>query len=163
MKRPDSSPEPRGWGPRPPQGPPPHPYPTPPPARRRRRWPWVLLGLLLLMLGGCVALFAVFVDEVSEEASRPARIAYAATGTASGVTVTYSTYRGGNLATSQAGGLTLPWTEELTTKGFVKGGALIVTLGADGGTATCSVRVDDSAPITATATGPFASAVCKGF
>ncbi|MCX5125889.1 hypothetical protein ABT024_05525 [Streptomyces sp. NPDC002812] len=123
----------------------------------------MLLGLLLLLLGGCAALFAVFVGEVSEEAARPARITYAATGNASGVAITYSTWRDGNLSTSQVGDRTLPWTKEITTKGFVKGGSLVVTLGPDGGTATCSVTVDDSAPITATATGPFASAVCNGF
>lgn len=169
MNPPDSPsppPEPPGWGPRPPQGPPqqPYPYPYPYPPRRRRLWPWVLLGLLLLLIGGCAALFAVFVNEVSEEASRPARIVYAATGSASGLTaITYSTWRDGNLSTSQVGDPTLPWTKEITTKGFVKGGSLVVTLGAEGGTATCSVTVDDDPPVTATATGPFASAVCDGF
>ncbi|MFJ7271558.1 hypothetical protein ACIQV3_33780 [Streptomyces sp. NPDC099050] len=161
MNRPDSPSDPSDpphWGPRPPQQPQPHP-----PPRRRRRWPWVLLGLLLLLLGGCTALFAVFVDEVSEEAARPARITYAATGTASGVAITYSTWRDGNLSTSQVSDRALPWTEELTTKGFVKGGSLVVTLGPDGGTATCSVTVDDDPPVTATATGPLASAVCDGF
>ncbi|MBT2467075.1 hypothetical protein J7E97_04100 [Streptomyces sp. ISL-66] len=163
MNRPDSSPEPRGWGQRPPQGPPPYAYPPPAPARRRRRWPWFLLGLVLLLLGGCAALFAVFVNEVSEEAARPARITYAATGTAARATISYSTWRDGNLAASQVGDQTLPWTKEIATKGFVKGGSLVVTLGADGGTATCSVTVDDSPPITATASGSFASAVCSGF
>ncbi|MCX4778540.1 hypothetical protein [Streptomyces sp. NBC_01264] len=164
MNRPDSPSDPPRWGPRPPQHPPGQSYPYPPPPRRRRRWPWVLLGLLLLLLGGCAALFAVFVNEVSEEAARPARITYAATGTASGpVSLTYSTWRDGSLSTSQVGAATLPWSKELTTKGFVKGGSLVVTLGADGGTATCSVTVDDDPPVTATATGPFASAVCDGF
>lgn len=123
----------------------------------------MLLGLVLLLLGGCVAFVALVVSEVAEEAARPARVSYAATGTASGVTITYSTWHGGNTSASQLGDRTLPWTKEITTTGFVKGGSLVVTLGADGGSATCSVTVDDSPPVTATATGPFASAVCSGF
>ncbi|MFD7027163.1 hypothetical protein ACFWAR_03895 [Streptomyces sp. NPDC059917] len=164
--RPDSSPEQPGWGPRPPHQDPPagYPYPPPPPApRRRRRWPWVLLGLLLLLLGGCAALFAVFVGEVQKEAGRPARVTYAATGKATDVTITYSTWHDGSASTSQVGGQSLPWTKVLTTKGFAKGGSLVVTLGAQGGAATCSVTVDDDPPITASAMGPFASAVCNGF
>ncbi|WP_330330566.1 hypothetical protein OHS33_13045 [Streptomyces sp. NBC_00536] len=163
MSRPDdSSPEPRGWAPRP-QYPTPPPPPPGTPSRGRRRWPWVLLGLLILLLGGCTALFAVFAHQVSEEAGRPAKITYAATGKATGVTISYSSWRDGNVSTSQVGGQNLPWTKVITTKGFVKGGSLIVTLGADGGAATCSVTVDDAPPITASAMGPFASAVCNGF
>ncbi|MET9696154.1 hypothetical protein ABZY31_04425 [Streptomyces sp. NPDC006529] len=123
----------------------------------------MLLGLLLLLVGGCAALFAVFAHEVSQEAGRTARVRYAATGQAAGVTITYSSWRNGNVSTSQIGDRSVPWSKEITTKGFVKGGSLVVTLGADGGAATCSVTVDDAPPVTATALGPFSSAVCSGF
>ncbi|MER5729405.1 hypothetical protein ABT084_13880 [Streptomyces sp. NPDC002138] len=162
MNRPDSAPQPPGWEQRQPQGDPSQGG-APPLPRKRRRWPWVLLGVLLLLLGGCAALFGVFVHEVSQEAGRPARIAYAATGRASGVTISYSSWHNGNVSTSQVNGRTLPWTKEITTKGYVKGGSLIVTLGAQGGAAACSVTVDDGPPVTASAVGPFASAVCSGF
>ncbi|MCX4542700.1 hypothetical protein [Streptomyces sp. NBC_01565] len=137
--------------------------PRPPAPRRRRRWPWVLLVLALLLLGGCVAFLGVVVHEVSEDASRTVRITYTATGNTRDVDISYSTWRDGNLEVSQDNDATLPWTKELHTKGFIKGGSLTVTLGPDGGTATCTVRVDDNPPITATATGAFASAVCTGF
>ncbi|MDJ0379727.1 hypothetical protein [Streptomyces sp. G-G2] len=168
-RRTDGPPGPRGWGPRPPRGPPPgrpppgSPPQGSPPPRGRRRWPWVLLGLLLLLLGGCAVLFTVLVHQVSEDAGRPARVTYAATGRATGVTITYSTWHDGNAATSQVGDQALPWTKEIATKGFTKGGSLVVTLGARGGAATCSVTVDDRPPVTASAMGPFASAVCTGF
>ncbi|MEV6067427.1 DUF4352 domain-containing protein [Nocardia sp. NPDC052001] len=58
-----------------PQQPPPPPpggqpvygqgYPAPPP-RKRKIWPWVLLGVIVLFFGGCVAIFSTTAHEVSK-------------------------------------------------------------------------------------------------
>ncbi|MFI1399510.1 hypothetical protein [Streptomyces sp. NPDC020681] len=135
----------------------------PPPMKKRRRWPWVLLVVGLLLTGGCVAVVAVVVDEVSDEVSKTVRVRYAVTGDAENPAISYTTWRDGSEVTNQESAATLPWRKELTTNGFLKGGSLVVTLGPDGGRVTCSVTVDDDAPITATATGPLATASCTGF
>ena len=57
----------------------------------------------------------------------------------------------------------LPWTKNIDTKGFSKGGSLIVTAGGDGGTVTCKVVIDGKDAKTGTASGPFASAACSDF
>ncbi|NUK09326.1 hypothetical protein HRW23_17510 [Streptomyces lunaelactis] len=134
------------------------PYPGPPP-RKRRKWPWVLLVVVLLLAGGCVAVFSAFVNEVS----KTVRVTYEVTGNAKDVAIAYSTWQGGDELTSQESSRTLPWRKVLEDEGFLKGGSLVVTLGPEGGTATCSVTVDDEAPKKATASGPFATASCTGF
>ncbi|MDJ0342123.1 hypothetical protein QMK19_01895 [Streptomyces sp. H10-C2] len=152
------------WQQRPPppggQWPPPPPGQwQQPPARKRRTWPWVVLVLVLLVVGGCALLFATVVHE----SSKTVKVTYEVTGDATGVTISYSTWNNDNLSTSEETARTLPWRKELTTKGFVKGGSLVVTTGEAGGTAKCSVTVDNGTPKTATATGPFAVATCGGF
>ncbi|MEW2526880.1 MmpS family transport accessory protein [Streptomyces sp. NPDC047071] len=137
--------------------------PVPPPQRKKRRkWPWVLLVLALLLAGGCAALFVGVVHEVDKESKREVTVRYEVTGDAKDVTVTYSVYRDGDLSQNQVSGVDLPWRKTEKTKGFVKGGTLVATLGASGGTLRCEVTVDGSAH-TARASGPFASATCDGF
>ncbi|MFG3404465.1 hypothetical protein [Streptomyces sp. NPDC048142] len=139
-------------------------HPPPPAApEKRRRWPWILLVAVLLLIGGCVAVVALVADEVVEESERTVRVRYEVTGTAEGVSIAYTTWRDGRMSISQVTSQRLPWTKEVTTKGFVKGGSLGITVGASGGTAVCSVTVDDGSPHTATASGAFANALCRGF
>ncbi|MER5896144.1 hypothetical protein [Streptomyces sp. NPDC001876] len=140
------------------------PYAAPPPTSgKRRKWPWVLLVVVLLMAGGCAAVAALITDEVSDEVDRTVRVRYEVTGTAKDVSISYSTFRNGELSTSQVTSQSLPWTKDVKTKGFVKGGTLSITLGESGGKAVCSVTVDDGAPRTSTASGAFATATCSGF
>ncbi|GAB2690412.1 hypothetical protein [Nocardia thraciensis] len=47
-------------------------YPQQMRPRKRRVWPWLLLGLLVLMLGGCLAAVAVGVDTANRAASTTA-------------------------------------------------------------------------------------------
>lgn len=115
--------------------------------------------MVLLFAGGCVAILAA----ISNEASKTVTVKYEVTGDASNVTVTYTTWDDGNTATSQERVAQLPWTKEMKAKGFGRGGSLIVSLGAAGGSVSCSVTVDDTAPKTAQATGPFATATCSDF
>ncbi|MFE2296036.1 hypothetical protein [Streptomyces sp. NPDC059452] len=142
-----------GWAGRPPAAPP----------KKRRKWPWVLLVVVLLLIGGCVGVVALLAKGVSDESERTVRIRYEVTGTAEGVAISYSTWRDGDMSTNQETARSLPWTKEVTTKGFIKGGSLSVTLGQSGGKAACSVTVDDNAPRRATASGTFATATCSGF
>ncbi|MBT2526620.1 hypothetical protein J7E91_14585 [Streptomyces sp. ISL-99] len=153
------------WGPRPPDGglPPPGWAGYPPPPKRRRIWPWVLLGLVLLFAGGCIAVIATIATVVDDESTRTVKVKYAVTGDARDVTIAYTTWRDGNASSHTVSDARLPWREEVETTGLVKGGSLVVTTGASGGTATCSVTVDDNEPQTATATGRFATATCDDF
>ncbi|WP_138905799.1 MmpS family transport accessory protein, partial [Streptomyces albidochromogenes] len=150
------------WGPRPPAGGPPPPG-RPGPAGGRRIWPWVLLGTLLLFTGGCIAVIATIATVVDDESTRTVKVRYAVTGDARGVTIAYTTWRDGDASSNTVTDARLPWRQEVDTTGLVKGGSLIVTTGASGGTATCSVTVDGNEPRTATATGRFATATCDDF
>ncbi|MFH8567453.1 MmpS family transport accessory protein [Streptomyces sp. NPDC017993] len=120
----------------------------------------MVLGLCLLLVGGCAAAVAVLVSDVTEEITKTVQVSYEVTGDAKDVAITYSTWRDEDMSTSQATARTLPWTKEMQAEGLVKGGALSITLGAGGGTATCSVSVDGAQAKTATATGPNATASC---
>ncbi|MFE7807840.1 hypothetical protein ACFU51_24860 [Streptomyces sp. NPDC057430] len=119
----------------------------------------MLLVLVLLVAGGCVAIVAVISSEVSKEVT----VEYAVTGDARDVTIAYSVWNDDGISSRSETVTTLPWRKTLTTKGFVKGGSLLISLSGSGGTATCSVSVDDESPKTATATGPSAAATCSGF
>lgn len=123
----------------------------------------MLLVIALLLAGGCAAVFALFANEVSKESGKTVTIRYEVTGRARDVAISYSTWRGSDESVSQETGVTLPWSKQVEAKGFLKGGTLIVTLGSEGGSATCSVVVGDGTPKTATASGAFASASCGDF
>ncbi|MBT2507376.1 hypothetical protein J7I98_16085 [Streptomyces sp. ISL-98] len=152
------------WGPRPEGGGTPPPwYGYPPPPRRRRVWPWVLLGIAVLIVLGCVAIAALVFSEVDEEADRKVRVTYEVTGDANDASITYTTWNNGNTSSSSVSDARLPWRKEVESTGLMKGGSLVVTLGESGGTATCSVTVDDNPPQTSTARGKFATATCDGF
>ncbi|MET9516293.1 MmpS family transport accessory protein [Streptomyces sp. NPDC002994] len=135
----------------------------PPPEKKRRVWPWVLLGLLFLFAGGCVAVIATVATVVDDESNRTVTVKYVVTGDAKGVTIAYTTWRDGNASSNTVSDARLPWRKEVETSGFAKGGSLTVTTGASGSSATCSVTVDSGEPQTATATGRFATATCDDF
>ncbi|MER7346869.1 hypothetical protein ABT390_15880 [Streptomyces aurantiacus] len=134
--------------------------PVPPP--RKRVWPWVLLGMVLLLAGGCAVLVVGIVNEVDKETEREVTVTYEVTGDAKDLVITYSTYSDGNLSQSQVTDVDPPWRKEEKTTGFVKGGTLTVTTGASGGTVRCKVTADGTTR-TATASGTAATAVCDGF
>lgn len=119
--------------------------------------------VVLLLIGGCAAVVVLIANEVSDESDRTVRVRYEVTGTAESVSIAYSTWRDGDMSTSQVTAQNLPWTKEITTNGFLKGGTLNVSLGESGGRVACSVTVDDGPPREATASGAFATATCSGF
>ncbi|MFD9905997.1 hypothetical protein [Streptomyces sp. NPDC059063] len=118
--------------------------------------------MALLLAGGCAALIVTIGYEVDKESKREVTVTYEVTGDAKGLTITYSTYSDGALAVNQVSDVDPPWHEELTTNGFVKGGRLVVTTGASGGTVHCKATADGTTR-TAMASGTFATAVCDGF
>ncbi|QMU71756.1 hypothetical protein [Streptacidiphilus sp. P02-A3a] len=135
----------------------------PPQKQPRNKWKIGCLGC-----GGLVVLIGIIVTvvvatSVSHEASKKVTITYQVTGTANGVTISYSNWQDNNWSTSQSTVATLPWNKEITSSGLVKGGELTVSTGATGGTVNCSVTVGNGSPKTATASGAYAIASCSGF
>lgn len=122
----------------------------------------MLLGVVLLLAGGCAALIVGVVNEVDKETKREITVRYEVTGDAKGVAIAYTTYSDGNLSQHEVTGVDPPWRREEKTTGFVKGGTLAVTTGASGGTVHCKVTADGTNR-TATASGAFATASCTGF
>jgi hypothetical protein len=118
------------------------------------------LGLLVCVLWA--AAFGKVAVDVNEEANRVATVQYEVTGDAKNVTISYTTF-GEGVSSNQEPVATLPWSKQLDTKGFMKGGSLTVTTGEEGGTVTCKVVVDGKEAKTGTATGPFALATCSDF
>lgn len=126
-----------------------------------------IAGLVLSILGlvMCVVMAAAFskaVDEVNEEANRPATIVYEVTGDAPNVTITYSSY-GDGLTMSTENPAALPWNKQQDVTGLLKGGSLTVTTSPAGGSVTCRVSIDGKQVKTAQASGPIAIASCGGF
>ena len=119
----------------------------------------MLLVLVLLVAGGCVAVVA----GVSNEVSKTVVVKYEVTGNARDVTIAYSDWNDDGVSSRSETVEKLPWRKTLETKGFAKGGSLLISLSGSGGTATCSVTVDNGSPNTATASGPSAAATCSGF
>ncbi|WP_274560344.1 MmpS family transport accessory protein [Streptomyces spiramyceticus] len=133
-----------------------------PRAEKRRVWPWVLLGFAVAIVLGVVAIAAMVFNEADEESDRKIRVTYEVTGDAKDASITYTTWNNGNTSSSSVSDVRLPWRKEVESTGLMKGGSLVVTLGESGGTATCSVTVDDNPPQTSTARGKFATATCDG-
>ncbi|MGW5633415.1 hypothetical protein [Streptomyces sp. NPDC003832] len=115
--------------------------------------------LVLLVAGGCVAVVA----GISNEVSKTVEVEYEVTGNARDVTIAYSVWNDGGVSSRSETVETLPWRKVVKTKGFMKGGSLLISLSGSGGTATCSVTVDQGDPKTSTASGPSAAATCSGF
>lgn len=155
------------WGQ--PQQPPP-PWPQAPVGAQgvsgkkpRNKWKIGCLGCggLVLLVG--IIVVVLFVVSVGNDVKKTVKVDYKVTGTATGVTVLYSDWQNNGWSSSTSTVSTLPWSKEVTSSGLVKGGDLTVSTGANGGTVTCSVTVDNGTPRTASASGAFATASCSGF
>jgi hypothetical protein len=120
-----------------------------------------VLGLVVCVLWAAV--FGVAVNNVDDQANKEHVVVYEVSGDAVGATVTYSTFSGGNSATSQEKPATLPWSKTLSVKGLISGGTLTVTTGDQGGSVACKITVDGVEKKAATGTGAFSSALCSGF
>ncbi|CCH35191.1 MmpS family transport accessory protein [Actinosynnema sp. NPDC047251] len=128
-----------------------------PPERPTRHWP-VITGSAVLVLGALV--LALWVARPEE----PSVVVYEVFGEAKSATVTYSTFDRNGSTTQEVELTSFPWSRELrVVRDDVRGGVLTVTIGPDGGSVGCKVGVDGVERRSATATGPFTSALCGGF
>ncbi|MFF4080206.1 hypothetical protein ACFYZN_12435 [Streptomyces sp. NPDC001777] len=132
-------------------------------ARPRRWWPGVLLLAVLVPTVGGAAAVEWTAGVLTREGTRTLRVTYEVTGTARDVTVTYPAWQDGGLSTARLTLRSLPWSGEVRTRGFMRGGSLAVTLGRSGGEVSCTVTTDDGTVRTASASGAFATATCDGF
>ncbi|MGO1051943.1 MmpS family transport accessory protein [Crossiella sp. CA198] len=112
-------------------------------------------------LGICITwtvVAAMAVNNVRAELDRVAKVEYEVTGTATDVEVTY----GEVLKPQEEKVAKLPWTKQTENKGVLKGGSLVVTIGAKGGSATCKITVDGKVVSTKTSDGAFKVLSCTG-
>ena len=128
----------------------------------KRAWFWILIGVVVL-LGGCGAVLAVGTAAVVHEAKKNHTVVYAVTGTGRATDITYATLQQGNGQNGQAqvSNVPLPWTTTITVSGLLTAFSLSGTLGADGGSLTCSISEDGRQLATTTASGAFATASCS--
>ncbi|GAA2794488.1 DUF4190 domain-containing protein [Crossiella cryophila] len=119
------------------------------------------LAASVVGLGICITwtiVTAMAVNNVRAELDRVAKVEYEVTGTATEVTVIY----GEVLKTQEEKVTKLPWTKQTENKGALKGGSLVVTNGAKGGSVTCKITVDGKVVSTKTSEGAFTSVSCIG-
>lgn len=124
-----------------------------------------VIGLVLSALGliVCIAWTAGVAGFIGRDSRDVTDVRYEVTGTATGPTITYSTFGDDGSATDQENATVLPWSKDIRIRGSLKASSLIITTGAGGGTVTCTVVVDGKETRSSTASGPFAVASCDGF
>ncbi|MGN2640438.1 MmpS family transport accessory protein [Nocardia takedensis] len=145
-----------GPGAAPPQG-----YYQQPP-KKKPVWPWILGGVavvLLVVVGGCVALVAGVVNEVDDELNRQVAVTYEVEGSGTDASITYS---GSDFDIAQETAATMPWRKQVTVEGFSSYVSLSATNGANGGEITCRIKAGDRVVSEQTSSGPYASASCSG-
>jgi Mycobacterium membrane protein len=125
------------------------------PKRRfyKRAWFW----LLVLVLAIITAIIAATVAANSTQHT----IVYTVTGTGT-PTISYGSFDNNHSGEAQVSDASLPWTKTITGSGIFNSYSVTATLGAGGGTLTCSIRVDGTQVSHNTATGAFATAACTG-
>ncbi len=122
-----------------------------------------IAGLVVSVIGLVICIiWVVAFNEAVEDATGESTITYEVSGDVASADVDYSTY-GDEITSNQETVTTLPWTKEMKTEGFAKGGSLVVMADEVGGTVTCRVLIDGKETATNTASGSFAIATCTGF
>lgn len=120
--------------------------------------PLAIVAVMILFVGGCMALFGKAASDVSTEMDKEHTITYSVEGDAQDALVTYNT---GETNTAQDNGVAAGWTKDVTVKGFF-GGYMSATNGInDQGTITCKVTANGKTVSENTASGPGASASCN--
>ncbi|GAA3841213.1 hypothetical protein GCM10022243_04500 [Saccharothrix violaceirubra] len=121
---------------------------------KRRNW-LLMAGAAVLVVTGLAAVASTSAPE------EPSVVVYEVTGEAKSAVVVYSTFTEAGTAREEL--TSFPWRKELTVHDEVRDGVLSVQMGAGGGSVACEVGVDGVERRSATATGPFTSALCDGF
>lgn len=135
------------------------PYQPPPP--RKPVWPWVLGGVLLVILvvvGGCVALVGTVIYAADKELNSEISITYEVTGSG---TADIS-YDHGNANSSRVEDTRLPWTKDVQINGVLKWTSITVSLDSTGGSATCRIKKGSKVIAEDSATGAYGIASCFG-
>jgi hypothetical protein len=168
-----------------PYGQQPYPQPYPQPPRKRKVWPWILLAVVVLVFGGCVAIIGAAGNEAAKaidaaatsiqsaaeappDTSIPPLAPKAPTG--KGKTIVYEiisdsdlksvTYFDANSEIQQETDTSAPWTKTVTNTSTYA----IAGLGAqtDGTSVTCRITVDGKVKDEKTSTGKYAVVNCTG-
>ncbi|WP_043735613.1 MmpS family transport accessory protein [Nocardia asiatica] len=172
-------------GPQYPQQPYGQPYPPqqPYPPRKRKVWPWILLAVVVLVFGGCVALIGAAGNEAAKAIDAAASSVQSAAespdapippltpkASGKGKTVVYEiisdsdlrsvTYWDENSELQQLNGADAPWSLTITNTST----AVIAGAGAqtNGTSVTCRVTVDGKVKDEKTSTGKYAVVNCTG-
>lgn len=135
------------------------PYYSQPP-KKRPVWPWIVGGILLVLLlsiGGCIAVVATIANDATEEVT----VTYEVSGDGEEVSISYS---GADLNSGQVNDAVLPWRMEVTVEGLFKSVYVTATNGAeDTGEVSCKITANGKVVAEQTSSGAFASASCIGF
>ncbi len=126
----------------------------------KRVWFWILMAVVVLF-GGCIALVAGGTKAVNDANNKKHTIVYTVTGSGT-ANITYFAFDNGNQGTSQVSDAQLPWTKTVTGSGLFNSYSVIATVGTNGGTVACTLRVDGKQVSSHTASGEFSSADCTG-
>ena len=126
----------------------------------RRGWFWLIV--VVLGIGGISALaFGAGVGQ-NRAAQANHTIVYSVTGHGRATSLFYATLqeRDGQNAEALLANVKLPWSKTITVSGPVGVSGVGATLGAHGGSVTCTITQDGRQSTTNTASGASASAIC---
>jgi hypothetical protein len=128
----------------------------------RRPLFWILL-VILVFIGGCSAIVVGAGTAVDHAAHEQHSVTYSVTGNGTATNITYATVQEGNgqNGESQVSNAPLPWSKTITASGLFTDFVVSGTVGANGGTVTCSITEDGKQLNTNTASGAFATATCN--
>lgn len=107
----------------------------------------------------CTALVGTAVNQVDQQSKKQVTVTYAVTGRGT-ASINYDTSTNAGVSTENANEVPLPWSKDVVISGLFRAPHVVATLGADGGTVTCTISTGGRVLKTATSSGPFASATC---
>jgi hypothetical protein len=129
---------------------------------RRRPLFWVLMVVLVFM-GGCIAIVAGVSTSIDHKAHQQHTVVYSITGsgTSTASDITYATVQqgSGQNGEAQATNAPVPWSKTITASGLFTAFSLSAQNGGSG-SITCTISEDGRVLNTNTATGQFAVASC---
>ena len=152
----------RWYPPQPGAYPPVQYIPKPKKPAYKQAWFWILI-VLALGIAGCSAIVFGAGVAVNHAAHVNHTVVYSVTGSGQANDITYATLQegSGQNGEAQVTNVNLPWTKTITASGLFTAFNVSATVGAGGGTVTCTITEDGQQLATNTATGAFATADCN--